>query len=86
MDITKRIDAVTNISEMRIQMCGIQPAPKSVKIELTEKCNLNCKYCSTSMREGNGKNDMDFWLFQKITEDMRISGVKVPNFPVKRLV
>ena len=76
MDITNRIDAVTNISDIRLQMGGIQPAPKSVKIELTNKCNLNCKYCATSMREHKGKAEMDFWLFQRITEDMRVSGVE----------
>ena len=74
--ITKRIDAVTNIGDLRIQMGGIQPAPKSVKIELVARCNLNCKYCATSMRTQKPKKDMDFWLFKKITEDMRMCGVE----------
>ena len=76
MDITNRIDAVSHISDIRLQMGGVQPAPKSVKIELTNKCNLNCKYCVSSMREHKGKADMDFRLFQRITEDMRICGVE----------
>ncbi len=40
MDITQRIDAVTKIEDIRIQMGGIQPPPKSVKIELTARCRL----------------------------------------------
>jgi uncharacterized Fe-S cluster-containing radical SAM superfamily protein len=56
-------------------MKGIQPAPKSVKIELTSRCNLKCKFCAVRTRKDKA-TDMDFWLFQKITEDMRMSGVE----------
>jgi len=76
MDITQRIDAVTKIDDIRIKMGGIQPPPKSVKIELTARCNLRCKYCAVSMRKTTPPPDMDFYFFQKITEDMRISGVE----------
>ena len=75
-DITKRIDAVTDISEIRKTLGAIQPAPKSVKIELTAKCNLRCKYCAVRTREKQPVKDMNLWLFKKITEDMRISGVE----------
>jgi MoaA/NifB/PqqE/SkfB family radical SAM enzyme len=74
--ITDKIDAVTKIGSMRIKMGGCQPPPKSVKIELTSKCNLRCKFCAVGTREKQANQDMDFWLFQKITEDMRISGVE----------
>ncbi len=76
MDITDRIDAVSHISDLRIQMGGIQPAPKSVKIEITAKCNLLCKFCALRTRDVPSKNNMDFWFFQRITEDMRINGVE----------
>jgi MoaA/NifB/PqqE/SkfB family radical SAM enzyme len=75
MGITERIDAVTEIGSLRIRMGKIQPAPKSVKIELTSRCNLKCKFCAVRTRRQK-VSDMDFWLFQKITEDMRISGVE----------
>lgn len=75
-DITNRIDAVTKIDDIRIQMGGIQPPPKSVKIELTARCNLACKFCATSTRQKEHPNDMDFEFFQRITSDMRISGVE----------
>ncbi len=76
MSITERIDAVTQISDIRVQMGGIQPAPKSAKIEIVGRCNLLCQYCAINTREKQPKKDMDFLLFQRITEDMRISGVE----------
>lgn len=76
MDITQRIDAVTKIDDIRIQMGGIQLPPKSVKIELTARCNFLCKYCATSLRKNGPLPDMDFYFFQKITEDMRYCGVE----------
>jgi len=75
-DITQKIDAVTKIGDLRIQMGGVQPSPKSVKIELTARCNLRCKYCAVRTRKKQPTKDMDFWLFQRITEDMRVSGVE----------
>ena len=75
-DITQRIDAVTLISEERIKMGGIQPPPKSVKIEVTPRCNLRCKYCAVSMRQCQPPSDMNIEFFRKITTDMRVSGVE----------
>lgn len=75
-DICKRIDAVTEINNLRVEMNGIQPAPKSVKIELTSKCNLRCKYCAVRTRKETSNKEMDFYFFQRITEDMRYSGVE----------
>ena len=76
MDITNKIDAVTKIGEDRVSMGGIQAPPKSVKIELTGRCNLRCKFCAVGTRSTQPVNDMDLWLFKKITEDMRLSGVE----------
>lgn len=75
-DITQRIDAVSKISDIRISMGGIQPPPKSVKIELTARCNLRCKFCAVQTRNKQPKDDMDFEFFKKIAQDMRISGVE----------
>lgn len=76
MSITDRIDAVTMIGNTRISMGGIQPPPKSVKIELTAKCNLRCKFCAVRTRTFQSNDDMEFDFFSKITDDMRISGVE----------
>ncbi len=76
MSIIDKIDAVTEITETRFLMQEIQPAPKSVKIELTTKCNLRCKFCAVRTRQEASNQEMDFYFFQHITEDMRISGVE----------
>jgi MoaA/NifB/PqqE/SkfB family radical SAM enzyme len=76
MSITKRIDAITHIPEEYKQ--AQPPCPKSVKIELTGRCNYRCGFCALRMREeqpGKG-DDMDLEFFKQITTDMYESGVK----------
>lgn len=72
--ITDRIDAVTKIpvSHMRQD----PPAPKSVKIELTGRCNYRCGFCALRTRAKQPKEDMDFDLFTKITRQMLKAGVE----------
>ncbi|KKL30390.1 hypothetical protein LCGC14_2368580, partial [marine sediment metagenome] len=71
--ITSRIDAITNIP---LSHRGFSlPAPKSVKIELTGRCNYKCGFCALRMREKQPRGDMDFSLFQRITTEMREAGV-----------
>ena len=74
--IVDRIDAVTRIGDERISMQGIQPPPKSVKIELTARCNLRCKFCAVRTRDKQASEDMDLDFFKNITMDMRMSGVE----------
>ena len=72
--ITDRIDAITKIPETH-RAANI-PAPKSVKIELTGRCNYRCGFCALRSREIQPKTDMDFALFQRITREMRSAGVE----------
>lgn len=72
MGITKRIDAITLVENH----CAILPAPKSVKIELTGRCNFRCGFCALRTREAQPKDDMDFDLFKRITTEMRDAGVE----------
>lgn len=73
MTITEKIDNITNIpKEYRHPVC---PAPKSVKIELTGRCNFNCAFCARSQRLRD-QQDMDFEFFKNITMEMRESGVE----------
>lgn len=72
--ITDRIDAVTAIPAMHLR--ADPPAPKSVKIELTGRCNYRCQFCALRTRENQPKGDMDFTLFQRITREMREAGVE----------
>jgi MoaA/NifB/PqqE/SkfB family radical SAM enzyme len=75
MGILEKIDRITNIGDRITKGCE-QPAPKSVKIEVTSKCNLRCKFCALRTRLVQTNKDMDFDFFKKITEDMRNSGVE----------
>ena len=70
--ITDRIDAITGIKpEYRNTIC---PAPKSVKVEITARCNYKCGFCVKSLREESG--DMDRKLFSRIIREMRAEGVE----------
>lgn len=72
--ITDRIDNVTKIPEEYLK--PVLPAPKSVKIEVSPRCNYRCGFCALRTREVQPKGDMDFGLFQRITWEMRIAGVE----------
>lgn len=74
MTITERIDAVTLIGPERA--VPLPPPPKSVKIELTGRCNYRCGFCALRTRKEQPKGDMDFGLFKKITRQMRNVGVE----------
>ena len=71
--ITEKIDEITRIApEYRNT---VLPAPKSVKIELTGKCNFACTFCARSdvLRE---QKHMSFDLYKKLVKDMREAGVE----------
>lgn len=73
MSIRKRLDGVTKISKDYLTI--IPSAPKSVKIELSPRCNYKCVYCGYSYRKDTRK-DMDFELFKRITAEMKDIGVE----------
>jgi radical SAM protein with 4Fe4S-binding SPASM domain len=73
MKITERIDNITGLTdEYRHE---ILPAPKSVKIELTGRCNFRCTFCAhnTNLRK---TEDMDRDLFRRLLTEMRHAGVE----------
>src|SRR3989337_3397948 len=72
--ITDRIDAVTKIPPEYRK--ALLPAPISVKIEISPRCNYRCGFCALRTREVQPKWDMDFELFKRITREMREAGVK----------
>jgi len=76
MSITKRIDNITHIPVEYKQ--GKPPCPKSVKIELTGRCNYRCGFCALRMRPEQPKksDDMSLAFFKDITYQMRESGVE----------
>lgn len=76
MSITKNIDNITHIPEE--YKTPRPPCPKSVKIELTGRCNYRCGFCALRMRDCQPKadEDMDLEFFKEITVDMFNAGVR----------
>jgi MoaA/NifB/PqqE/SkfB family radical SAM enzyme len=71
--ITERIDAITALGPER--RSTTLPAPKSVKIELTGRCNFACVFCARSQRLRE-QMDMDRALFERLLIEMRGAGVE----------
>lgn len=74
MSITKRIDEISLIPAHKLKT--VLPAPKSVKIELTGRCNYRCSFCALAVREKQPTKDMDLAFFKRITFEMREAGVE----------
>jgi MoaA/NifB/PqqE/SkfB family radical SAM enzyme len=74
MTITERIDNVTRIAPEYLR--ADPPAPRSVKIEISPRCNYRCGFCALRTREVQPTSDMDFPLFRRITREMRDAGVE----------
>lgn len=74
MGITERIDAVTLVGTE--QRRATLPAPKSVKIEISPRCNYRCGFCALRTRSEQPRADMDPALFRRITREMRDAGVQ----------
>jgi MoaA/NifB/PqqE/SkfB family radical SAM enzyme len=72
--ITDRIDHITRIPPDYLK--AKPPAPKSVKIEISPRCNYRCGFCALRTREVQPKWDMDFNLFKRVTREMREAGVQ----------
>lgn len=72
--ITDKIDAVTCIPTER--QSTFLPAPKSVKIELTGRCNYRCGFCALRMRSEQPTSDMSWDFFTRISREMREAGVE----------
>jgi len=73
MSITERIDAITAIPPERRQL--IVPPPRSVKIEITARCNYACSFCAHAdgLRE---EGDMDAVMFNSIVCELKAIGVE----------
>jgi uncharacterized Fe-S cluster-containing radical SAM superfamily protein len=76
MSIVKRIDSITEITPE--YFAPVVPAPKSVKIELTARCQYRCEFCALRTRDEQptSAGDMDLEFFKRITTEMREAGVE----------
>jgi radical SAM protein with 4Fe4S-binding SPASM domain len=71
--ITSRIDAVTLIDNEHL---GTEiPVPRSVKIELTGRCNFSCSFCARSQKLREVE-DIDKDFFFRVLREMREAGVE----------
>ena len=74
MSITERIDQTTLVTpDYWNAEC---PAPRSVKIEVSPRCNYRCGFCALRTRKRQPRKDMDLALFKRITAEMREAGVE----------
>lgn len=71
--ITQRIDAITYIDDER--RVAAPPCPKSVKIELTARCNFNCSFCATGYKLRD-KRDMDWAFYLRLLKELKREGVE----------
>lgn len=72
--ITDRIDNVTKVDGSYFN--AILPAPKSVKIEISARCNYRCQFCALRTRDEQPKKDMDFDFFKKVTKELYDAGTR----------
>lgn len=71
--ITEKIDHITLIPD-NYRMAK-PPVPKSVKIELTARCDFQCFYCASSFRLRD-KRDIDWEFYTRIVKEMHEAGVE----------
>lgn len=71
--ISDKIDAITGLPPAYRDT--VIPPPRSVKIELTARCNFACRFCARSLRLRE-QFDMDRGFFSTTIADMRRVGVE----------
>lgn len=71
--ITARVDRIKQLTgEHR---SATPPVPKSVKIELTARCDFECYFCASHTRP-RVKSDMPWEFYTRIVKEMRKLGVE----------
>jgi hypothetical protein len=73
MTITQRVDAITLLEASR--RSAAPPVPRSVKIELTARCDFKCFFCASNARLRK-KADMDRALYRRLVRELRDLGVE----------
>jgi MoaA/NifB/PqqE/SkfB family radical SAM enzyme len=73
LPVSERSKNVTNVP---LERRTITPEiPKSVKIEVTSRCDLKCYFCQLTIKD-RVKKDINSDLFYKIIDDLKSSGVE----------
>jgi MoaA/NifB/PqqE/SkfB family radical SAM enzyme len=71
--ITARIDRITRLTPAT--RSERPPVPRSIKIELTARCDFKCFFCASAMRL-RAKSEMDRALFRRLVREFRDLGVE----------
>jgi hypothetical protein len=71
--ITERIDRITRLTDA--YRSSTPPIPRSVKIELTARCDFQCFFCASRLRLRD-KGDIDPAFFRRVLAEMRALGVE----------
>jgi len=71
--ITERVNRIRQLSAACARTAP--PAPKSVKIELTSRCDFQCFFCASHTRLRH-QSDMQRAFFERIVGEMRELGVE----------
>ena len=71
--ITARIDRITRLTA--VYRSPVPPAPRSVKIELTARCDFQCFFCASAMRLRK-KADISREFYERILKELRGLGVE----------
>ena len=71
--ITDRVDGITAIPPL--YRTPLPPPPRSVKIELTARCDFKCFFCATGQKLRD-KADMDSALLRRLLSELRDVGVE----------
>lgn len=71
--ITERIDEITDIAPA--YRTPTPPCPRSVKIELTARCDFKCFFCATGAKLRK-TGDMDWDFLCRLMAEMREAGVE----------
>lgn len=71
--ITERIDRITLLTDA--YRSPAPPVPRSVKIELTARCDFRCFFCASHMRL-RSKDEIDPVFFRRVLQEMRGLGVE----------
>lgn len=73
MSVTDRVDAITLLTDDRA--VARAPIPRSVKIEVTGRCNFKCAFCAHNQRLRDVA-EMDKDLYKRLVREMRDDGVE----------
>jgi hypothetical protein len=73
VNITERIDRITLLRDEH--RSETPPAPRSVKIELTARCDFKCFFCASHMRLRE-KRDISWGFYSRIVRELRHLGVE----------